>query len=199
MSYLVTGTVAMQVIWRFTLYCEVTYLRMYLDVYVSYTWYLILLYFFLFLFLLFCFLGPFLAAYGNSQPSGRIRAAAAGLYHTQQCGIRVSCICNLHHSSWQSWILNLLSEARDQICILMDASVLLLLSHNRNYHFAFLSSFDGLGGRLAGVSSLWKAFYWFDKWTHLMLARRLLFWTKQSWYFFADNSCGQISKRKVSG
>ena len=31
-------------------------------------------------------------------------------------------VCNLHHSSWQSLILNPLSEARDQTCILMDPS-----------------------------------------------------------------------------
>ena len=44
-----------------------------------------------------------------------------------------SCICNLHHSSWQYRILNQLSEARGQTCILMDTSqVLNLLSHNRN-------------------------------------------------------------------
>ena len=33
-----------------------------------------------------------------------------------------SCICNLHHSSWQHQILNSLSEARDQTCFLMYAS-----------------------------------------------------------------------------
>ena len=33
-----------------------------------------------------------------------------------------SCICDQHHSSWQCWILNPLSEARDGTCILMDAS-----------------------------------------------------------------------------
>ena len=33
-----------------------------------------------------------------------------------------SCICNLHHSSWQYWIPNPLSEARDRTLILMDAS-----------------------------------------------------------------------------
>ena len=33
-----------------------------------------------------------------------------------------SCICNLHNSSWQCQILNLLSEARDQTRVLMDAS-----------------------------------------------------------------------------
>ena len=33
-----------------------------------------------------------------------------------------SCICNLHHSSWQCWILNPLSEARDRTRILMDTN-----------------------------------------------------------------------------
>ena len=31
-------------------------------------------------------------------------------------------VCNLHHSSWQRWLLNPLSQARDQTCILMDTS-----------------------------------------------------------------------------
>ena len=31
-------------------------------------------------------------------------------------------ICELHHSLWQSQIINPLSEARDQNCILMDTS-----------------------------------------------------------------------------
>ena len=33
-----------------------------------------------------------------------------------------SCICDLCHSSQQCWILNPMSEARDQTCILMDTS-----------------------------------------------------------------------------
>ena len=33
-----------------------------------------------------------------------------------------SCVCNLHHSLWQCWILNPLSEARDRTCIFMDTS-----------------------------------------------------------------------------
>ena len=33
-----------------------------------------------------------------------------------------SCLCDLHHSSWQCRILSLLSEARDQIRVLMDVS-----------------------------------------------------------------------------
>ena len=31
-------------------------------------------------------------------------------------------VCDLHHSSWQLWLLNPLSEARDQIRILTDTS-----------------------------------------------------------------------------
>ena len=33
-----------------------------------------------------------------------------------------SCICNLHHSSWQRQILNPLSEARDRTRVLMNTS-----------------------------------------------------------------------------
>ena len=33
-----------------------------------------------------------------------------------------SYVCDLHHSFWQHQIFNPLSEARDQICILMDPS-----------------------------------------------------------------------------
>ena len=34
----------------------------------------------------------------------------------------LSRICDLHHSTWQCQILDLLSETRDQTCILMDTS-----------------------------------------------------------------------------
>ena len=37
----------------------------------------------------------------------------------------LSCVCNLHHSSWQCQILNPLGEARDQTYVLMDASQIL--------------------------------------------------------------------------
>jgi len=33
-----------------------------------------------------------------------------------------SCIYNVHHSSWQRWILNPLSKAKDQTCLLMHTS-----------------------------------------------------------------------------
>ena len=38
-----------------------------------------------------------------------------------------SLVCDLHHSSWQHWILNPLSEDGDRTCLLMDA---------RQIHFA---------------------------------------------------------------
>ena len=39
--------------------------------------------------------------------------------------------CDLHHTSWQHWILNPLSRARDRTCIPMDACwVRDPLSHN---------------------------------------------------------------------
>ena len=42
-------------------------------------------------------------------------------------------VCNLHHSSWQHWILNPLSKARDQTHILMVTNqVHIPLSHNQN-------------------------------------------------------------------
>ena len=34
----------------------------------------------------------------------------------------LSCICDLHRSSRQCWILKLLSKARDQTLVLMDTS-----------------------------------------------------------------------------
>ena len=58
-------------------------------------------------------------AYGNSQASGLIGAAAASLHHSHTMP-DPSHMCNLHHSSQQCQILNPLSRARDQTCLLMD-------------------------------------------------------------------------------
>ena len=50
-----------------------------------------------------------------------------------------SSVCDLHHSSWQSQLLNPLSEARNQTSILMDTSwILNPVSHNRNSFFHWL-------------------------------------------------------------
>ena len=43
-------------------------------------------------------------------------------YTTATATPELSLICDLHQSSWQSWIFNLLSEARDRTCVLMDTS-----------------------------------------------------------------------------
>ena len=59
-----------------------------------------------FVFLFFCLFRAALVAYGGSQARGQIGAVADGL----------------HHSSGQCRILNPLKEARDQTCVLMDAS-----------------------------------------------------------------------------
>ena len=48
-------------------------------------------------------------AYGSSLLRGQIRATAAA-YTTATAMPDVSCICHPHHSSWQSQILNALSE-----------------------------------------------------------------------------------------
>ena len=65
----------------------------------------------LFIYLLVFILGP---PFGSSRSSGQIRAVGAILYHSQ------SHVLELHHSSGQRWILNPLSEVRDQTLILMD-------------------------------------------------------------------------------
>ena len=44
-------------------------------------------------------------------------------------------ICNLHHSSWQHWILNALSEARDRTFILTDPSLI-------GFHCATMGTLD---------------------------------------------------------
>ena len=73
-----------------------------------------------------------LSAYGGFQARGWIGAVAAGLHHSRSNTGSELCR-DLHHSSWQCWILNPLREARDQTHILMDTSwVLNPLTHNRN-------------------------------------------------------------------
>ena len=64
--------------------------------------------------LLFFFLS---LAYAVSQDRDQIRAVAAGLHHSHS-----NIGSDLHHSSRQHQILNLLMEARDQTCVLLDNS-----------------------------------------------------------------------------
>ena len=44
------------------------------------------------------------------------------VYTTAIAMTDLSQLRDLHHSLWQPWNLNALSEARDQICILVDTS-----------------------------------------------------------------------------
>ena len=61
-------------------------------------------------------------AYKNSQGMGRIGAAILLAYAIATAMQDLSLVCELHHSSWQCRILDPMSEARDQTCILMDTS-----------------------------------------------------------------------------
>ena len=59
-------------------------------------------------------------------------------YTTATAMWELSHSCDLHRSSWQYWILNPLSEARDWTCILTDISLVLNpLSHNSNFSHHF--------------------------------------------------------------
>ena len=59
---------------------------------------------------LFVFLGPHL------WHRGPIRAVAAGLCQSHSNAPDPSHVCDLYHSSWQHWIPNPLSKARDGTC-----------------------------------------------------------------------------------
>ena len=61
-------------------------------------------------------------AYGGSQARGLTRAEAADLRHSHSNAGSQPRLRDLHHSSYQCWILNPLSEARDQTHVLMDTS-----------------------------------------------------------------------------
>ena len=59
--------------------------------------------------------------YGGSQARGPIRVVAAGIHHSYS-NVRSEPCLDLHHSSRKRQILNSVSEARDQTCVLMDTS-----------------------------------------------------------------------------
>ena len=61
-------------------------------------------------------------------------------YTTATATPDLSPICVLHHSSWQCWILNPLSEARDRTHILMDTGRMSPLSHDGNSQNVCLKS-----------------------------------------------------------
>ena len=93
----------------------------------------------LFLFFFFFFRAS-RAACGRPPARRWIRAVAAGVHHSHSHAGSEPCL-HLHHSSRQGWILNALSEARDQTHILMDTSrIPSSLTHSRNSHVLYLRS-----------------------------------------------------------
>ena len=67
-------------------------------------------------FFFFCLLGP-------HPPHIRVQSELQLLAYARATAMQdPSHICSLHNTSWQCWILNPLSEAREQTRILMDAS-----------------------------------------------------------------------------
>ena len=74
-----------------------------------------------FSFSFFFFLRATHMAYGGSQARDPTGAVAACLCQSHSNSGSEPHL-NLHHSSWQCWILNLLSEARDRTCNLMVPS-----------------------------------------------------------------------------
>ena len=75
---------------------------------------------FLFFFFFF-FLGPHLQQIEVPRLEGELEVQLPA-YTTATAMWDPNCICNLHHSSWQHWILNPLSEAMDCTHILIDTS-----------------------------------------------------------------------------
>ena len=87
----------------------------------------------------FCFLRAAPVAHGESQARGQIGAEAKA-HTTATATPDPSHICDLHCSSWQCQIPNLLSKARDRTHILMDPDqVCKALSHDRNSYVGFLN------------------------------------------------------------
>ena len=72
-----------------------------------------------------------LATYRSSQSRGQIRAAAADLHHSHSNVGSKPC---LRPTPQERWILNPLSEARDQTHVLMDTNwVCNPLNHSGNF------------------------------------------------------------------
>ena len=82
-------------------------------------------------------------AYGSSQARGLTGATASGLGH-RHSNTNLSHVCDRHHSSWQCWILNVLSKARDQTWNLCFLVGFILPHHDRNsiYNFFCMKLFQ---------------------------------------------------------
>ena len=83
------------------------------------------------LFFFFFFLGPHLRHMEIARLGVELEQLMAYIAATAIQDL--NCICNLHYSLWQRWILNPRSKARDWTCTLTDTSrVLNTLNHSGN-------------------------------------------------------------------
>ena len=84
-----------------------------------------------------------------------------------------SCICYLHHSSWQHWMLNTLSEARDWTRILMDTSRV-------HFYWAMMGTLEELIFIHSNLESGKKIIYLLKgfphHYNHGHAVRRLIYW-----------------------
>ena len=106
-----------------------------------------------FVFFKFFLFGATPIAYESSQARGQIRIAAAG-WITAKVTQDLSHVCKLHHSSWQRWIPNPMSRAREQTCVLMilvglattepqqELPTLFLLKHSPSSVLCLLKSYS---------------------------------------------------------
>ena len=68
-----------------------------------------------------CFLGPY--PWHMEVPRLGVESELQLPTYTTATAMQdLNCVCNPHCSSWQPWILNPLSDAREQIHILMNTS-----------------------------------------------------------------------------
>ena len=79
---------------------------------------------FSFIYLLIVFLGPHML-HMEVPRLGVEAELQLPAYTTATATADLSCVCDLHHGSWQCWILNPLSEVRDRTCVLTDMSWIL--------------------------------------------------------------------------
>ena len=98
-------------------------------------------------------------AYGDSKVRGWIRAAAAA-YTTATAMQDPSHVCSLHHSLWQHWILNTLSEVRDWTWGLIDTSQIhfswATMVTLYTLHFELGKIWNNIEGDLSAL--VWKKF-----------------------------------------
>ena len=98
---------------------------------------------FSFFFFFFDFLGPRPQHLEVPRLGGKLELQLLA-YATATATPDLSHVCDLHHSSWQRWILNVLSKARDQTWNLCFLVGFILPHHDRNsiYNFFCMKLFQ---------------------------------------------------------